>query len=84
MCAWRTSPCHTHTPPLVQIQHQAKSSLERLKDTPLHVEVSLPSSVTLDVYSSLKDVLQGAGKVVGKMKQGESIPLYIVAANDDK
>ena len=48
------------------------------------MEVSLPSSVTLDVYSSLKDVLQGAGKVVGKMKQGESIPLYIVAANDDK
>ena len=68
----------------MQIQHQAKSSLERLKDTPLHVEVSLPSSVTLDVYSSLKDVLQGAGKVVGKMKQGESIPLYVVAANDDK
>lgn len=74
----------TQAPSLIQIQHPAKSSLERLKDTPLHVEVSLLSSVTLDVYCSLKDVLQGAGKVNGKMKRGESLPLYVVAANDDK
>ena len=81
-----TSHCDLVTPsfPLVQIQHPAKSFLERLKDTPLHVEVSLPSSVVLEVYSSLKDVLHGAGKVSGKIKRGESLPLYVVAANDDK
>ena len=68
----------------LQIQHTAKSSLERLKDTPLHVEVSLHSSVPLDVCCSLRDVLQGSGKVNGKMKQGESMPLYVMSGNDDK
>jgi tripeptidyl-peptidase-2 len=68
-----------------QIKHEQKSQLEKIKDTPLVVEMALPSSLTLDVYGCLKEALSCGSKLSSlKMKPGELQPLYIMAAPEDK
>ena len=75
--------CRTCTS--LQIKHEQKSQLEKIKDTPLVVEMALPSSLTLDVYGCLKEALSCGSKLSSlKMKPGELQPLYIMAAPEDK
>ena len=52
---------------------------------PLCIELALSSSVSLEVYGSLRDALSGGSKLSSlKMKPGEMQPLYLLGPSEDK
>ena len=77
----RLTSCGCH----YQIQHTDKAQLDKLKEIPLHLEFALPSSFSLDVYGSLKALLNGSPKFSSsQVIPGQVKPLYIATVPDEK
>lgn len=69
----------------VQIRHEKREHLERLKDVSLLVQHKLPTPLTLDVYSSHQMALTAGKKfAVMSLAKGATAPVYVTALPDDK
>jgi len=69
----------------LQIKHESRDLLTRLKDSPLTVTHKLPSPIFLDVYSNHREALIGGNKMVsGVVTSNEAVPIYIAPLADDK
>jgi tripeptidyl-peptidase-2 len=69
----------------VQVRHEKRDLLERLKDVALLVQHKLPAPLTLDAYSSHQMALTGGKKfsVVG-LSKGAMSPVYVTSLPEDK
>jgi len=69
----------------LQVTHESRDALQRLKDAPLSVKLKLPSPISLDVYANHRDALIGGSKMTStSIKAGYSLPLYIAPLAEDK
>ena len=70
---------------LLQVRHEKKELLEKLKDLPLLVKHKLGSSISLDVYSSHAQAMIGGKKFPPtNVGVGNRVPVYITPLADDK
>jgi len=69
----------------VQIRHEKREQLERLKDASLLIQHKLPTSLTLDVYSSHQMALAAGKKFTAvTLSRGATAAVYVTALPDDK
>jgi len=69
----------------VQVRHEKREQLERLKDVSLLIQHKLPTALTLDVYSSHQMALTAGKKfTVTSLAKGATAPVYVTALPDDK
>jgi len=69
----------------VQVRHEKREQLERLKDVFLLIQHKLPTAVTLDVYGSHQMALTAGKKfAVINLARGATAPVYVTALPDDK
>jgi len=69
----------------VQVRHEKREHLERLKDVALLIQHKLATALTLDVYSSHQMALTAAKKfAVMSLAKGATVPVYFTALPDDK
>jgi len=69
----------------VQVRHEKREQLERLKDVSMLIQHKLPTSLTLDVYSSHQLALIAGKKfTVMTLARGATAPVYVTALPDDK
>ena len=70
---------------LLQVRHERKDALERLKDVTLLMQQKLASNVTLDTYSSQAHALMSGRKFSAKnLAPGCSAAVYVAPLPDDK
>lgn len=70
---------------LLQVRHEKKDLLEKLKDIILLIKHKLPSPINMDVYSNQSYAVTGGKKVNSiLMGAGALVPLYIAPLPDDK
>ncbi|XP_046339901.1 tripeptidyl-peptidase 2-like [Haliotis rufescens] len=70
---------------LMQVRHESRDSLERIKDAVVMLHHKLATSVTLDVYNHPQNALT-AGKKVSSFAvvKGMVYPLYVAPMSEDK
>ncbi|XP_070539380.1 tripeptidyl-peptidase 2-like isoform X2 [Ptychodera flava] len=69
----------------MQIRHEKKEMLEKLKDLILLIEQKLSSSISLDVYSSYNGAMTGKQKYGNqKLCPGEVSPMFVPPVAEDK
>lgn len=69
----------------LQVRHEKRELLERVKDVPLLIQHKLSSSLSLDVYSTHSNALVGGKKFSTQtLTRGEICPLYVTPLPDDK
>lgn len=69
----------------VQVRHEKREQLERLKDVSLLIQHKLPTALALDVYSSHQMALTAGKKfAVMSLAKGATTPVYVTAPPDDK
>ncbi|XP_065841097.1 tripeptidyl-peptidase 2-like [Oscarella lobularis] len=70
----------------LEIRHDNRQQLQRLKEMAVLIKHKLPSLITLDVYSSLKKAMMPSGPKFGstRLDLGASCPFFISTPPDDK
>ena len=69
----------------VQVRHEKREQLERLKDVSLLIQHKLPTALTLDTYSSHQMAITAGKKfAVISLAKGATAPVYVTALLDDK
>ncbi len=69
----------------LQIRHEKRDLLEKLKDIIVLIHHKLASSVNLDIYSSHAKALIGGQKFVTQnLPPGHVCPVYVAPLQDDK
>ncbi|KAK5646152.1 hypothetical protein RI129_004616 [Pyrocoelia pectoralis] len=69
----------------LQVRHERKDYLDKLTDTCILLNQKLPSTITLDVYSSHSQAIIGDKKAAfGHTLNSCTVPLYISALTPDK
>ena len=69
----------------VQVRHEKREQLERLKDVSMLIQHKLPSTLTLDVYSSHQMALTAGKKFAGvTLARGMTAAVYVTTLPDDK
>ena len=69
----------------VQVRHEKREQLERLKDATLLIQHKLQTPLSLDVYSSHQMALSAGKKfAVVNLAKGTTAPVYVTAMPDDK
>ena len=70
---------------LLQIRHEKKDALDRLKDVTLLMQQKLASNVQLDTYSSQAHALTNGRKFAARnLAPGHSAAVYVAPLPDDK
>ena len=69
----------------LQVRHEKRDMLDRLKDTPMLIRHKLPSSVSMDVYDHHGNAQIGGKKFSSRsLPRGVISPVYITPLADDK
>ena len=69
----------------VQVRHERKDLLEKLKDTALLIQHKLSSSLSLDVFRDHAEAVIGGKKFNSvTLVKGANCPVYIGSLSDDK
>ena len=69
----------------LQVRHEHRDILEKVKDTCMLLHQKLSSSVTLDAYSHQAQALVGGKKFSSRsLPKGVICPVYIAPLPDDK
>jgi tripeptidyl-peptidase-2 len=69
----------------VQVRHEKREQLERIKDIPMLIHHKLASPLSLDVYSSHQNALVGGKKFAAKgLSKDVIMPVYVAALPEDK
>ncbi|XP_041482803.1 tripeptidyl-peptidase 2-like isoform X1 [Lytechinus variegatus] len=70
----------------LQVRHDKKEMLDKLKDMVLLIDQKLSSSLSVDVYQTVNGALNGKAKFGSTMTvpRGSSVPLFIPPIPDDK
>ncbi|XP_075213625.1 uncharacterized protein LOC142319839 [Lycorma delicatula] len=70
----------------LQVRHERKDLLEKLKDLPMLLSQKLPSQISLDVYASHSQALKNGKKMSGAIVPvgNFSLPVYIAPLPNDK
>ena len=69
----------------LQIRHEKRELLERLKDIAVLLHHKLNNSISLTVYSSHAQALTGGQRFLAKnLAAGTICPVYVAAVPDDK
>ncbi|XP_076435935.1 tripeptidyl-peptidase 2-like isoform X2 [Babylonia areolata] len=71
---------------LLQIRHEKRESLERLRDTVMLVHHKLPTALSLDIYSTWANALAAGKKMPATLtlEKGGVTPLFVGQLPDDK
>lgn len=69
----------------LQVRHEKREMLDRLKDAFILVHHKLPNPIQLDVYATHQNSLTGAKKFTSQgLAKGHVCPIYVAALPDDK
>jgi len=69
----------------VQVRHEKREQLERIKDVPMLVHHKLATPLTLDVYSTWQSALTGGKKFAATGLSKDAItPVYFSVIPEDK
>lgn len=70
---------------LLQVRHEKKDLLEKLKDLVLLIKFKLSSTITMDVYRNQAEAVIGGKKGNGvSAVPGATVPFYIPPLAEDK
>ena len=70
---------------LLQVRHEKKDALERIKDVVLLVGQKLPSNISMDLYASHANALAAGRKFSAKnLAPNTGASVYITPLADDK
>lgn len=70
---------------ILQIRHEKRESLEKLKDTVMLVTLKLANSIYLDLYPSWHEAMTGGKKISSFMAhKGMRYPVFVVQPPEDK
>lgn len=70
---------------MLQVRHDNKDQLEKLKDTIVLIEQKLSPAITLDTHSSRLASMKSGGKFSSCTRgPGARCPVYIMPVADDK
>ena len=70
----------------LQVRHDRKEMLDKLKDMVLLIDQKLSSSLSVDVYQTVNGALNGKAKFGSTMTvpRGGSVPVFVPPIPDDK
>ncbi|KAJ8030831.1 Tripeptidyl-peptidase 2 [Holothuria leucospilota] len=69
----------------LQVRHEKKDMLERLKEMVILIDQKLSSSLSVDVYSTHAAAIAGKNKISSiSLQPGTSVPIFIPPIPDDK
>lgn len=71
---------------LLQLRHEDKDMLEKVKDLAAVIQYKLQTPVTLDCYASWSTAVTATGKTFGTsvIPLGSTTPLYFTSIPDEK
>ena len=70
---------------LLQVRHERRDALERLKDSPLLMQQKLTSNVSVDAYASHANALSTGKKFTSvNLAPGRAHPVFFAPISDDK
>jgi tripeptidyl-peptidase II len=69
----------------VQVRHERREQLERIKDIPMLIHHKLATPLSLDVFSSHQNALTGGKKFAAMGLSKDAVaPVYVCALPEDK
>jgi tripeptidyl-peptidase-2 len=69
----------------LQVRHEKKEQLEKLKDIPILINHKLPSPVSLDAYVSQSQALVGGRKFpTVALAKGQICPMFVAPLAEEK
>uniref|UniRef100_H2Z491 Uncharacterized protein n=1 Tax=Ciona savignyi TaxID=51511 RepID=H2Z491_CIOSA len=68
----------------LQVTHESRDALQRLKNAALAVKIKLASPINLDVQATHRDALMGGARMNSVISPGNVVPIYMAPLADDK